>query len=223
MTEVRRYSDSEVRRIFEDAASLAGQRRGSAADGMTLAELQDIAREVGLPPEHVADAAARIEPPASMPRRRQFGLPIGVGHVANMPRVPDDREWEIFLGEIRTTFGATGRDRSYGGLRHWSNGNLHIFIEPTEGAARLRMVTLKGNATAFNWLGAGWTVAGTAALLSFGMGTGGPIGLPVVFLSLGLGALLSNTLRLPRWAATRENQMIGLAGRARALLTAKSD
>ena len=65
MTE-RRYSDEEVAAIFERAAkSQAGLQRQqqphALQHGMTLAELQQIGRDVGIPPELVARAARDID------------------------------------------------------------------------------------------------------------------------------------------------------------------
>lgn len=227
MTENRRYSDMEVQRIFEEAATLAGQRKRSPdAEGLTLAELQDIGREVGLPPDRIVAAAKAIDVTTPLPRRRHFGLPIGIGHVVSLARALDDREWEIFLGEIRRTFGSAGRDRSTGAIRHWSNGNLHVFIEPMEDGARLRIGTLKGNAVAANWLGFSWTLAGSTFLLASGAGLGELLlapGTALTFLGMGVGALLTNVLRLPGWANTREEQMIDLAERARAIVARAPD
>lgn len=227
MTENRRYSDAEVKKIFEEAAALAEKRQLSAAEeGFTLAELQDIGREVGLPPERIAAAAGSLDVATPLPRRRHFGLPIAVGHVVTLPAIPDDRQWNLFLGEIRRTFNASGRDRSTSVTRHWSNGNLHVLVEPVEGGARLRMGTLKSGAAAANWLGFSWTLAGVATAAAPAALVGADLlvapSLSFGFIAMGVGAFLSNVVRLPRWAGAREEQMASLAARARSILARPS-
>ncbi len=55
----RKYSDEEVSLILRKAADL--QVQGVArAEGLSLQSIQDIAREVGIRPETVAEAAAIV-------------------------------------------------------------------------------------------------------------------------------------------------------------------
>jgi hypothetical protein len=59
MSEERRYKEDEVKGIFE-AAARERDSRGRAVvspEGLTLAELQTIGREVGLAPDRIAEAA----------------------------------------------------------------------------------------------------------------------------------------------------------------------
>ena len=89
MTRERRYRDEEVREVFELAT-----RRGvselpvrSETDGLTLADLQDIGREVGLEPTVVAQAAAALEARAPTAlQRTSLGMPIEVGRTVVLPR-----------------------------------------------------------------------------------------------------------------------------------------
>ena len=52
----------------------AGDRSSPAGDGVTLAELQDIGREVGIPEESIELAASRLDTP----------VPVGSPHVRFM-------------------------------------------------------------------------------------------------------------------------------------------
>lgn len=62
----RRYTDEEIPKIFERAteAQQSTRRLPASGEGMTLADLQEIGRDVGIPPALVADAA-RSCPPAN--------------------------------------------------------------------------------------------------------------------------------------------------------------
>ncbi len=197
-------------------------RAPSEVEGLTLEELQSVGREVGLAPERVARAAEALDARAEIvPRGTLLGSPVGVGRVVPLPRAATDREWQFLVAELRETFGAKGKVVSHGGVREWSNGNLHAVLEETVAGPQLRLGTRKGNAIEVAIMG---TVGlGMAVILTVALAVTGRVDtlfLPVLFTSLGGGALAWNALRLPRWADERERQMDHVAARARALLEA---
>lgn len=227
MTGERKYDEDEVRQIFEDAAgpgATAASGSGSGADsyGMTLAELQDIGTEVGLSPERIAQVAAALDAPSgTAPRRRQLGMPVSVGHVVDLPRAPTDREWDLLVSALRETFGARGKVSQHGGIREWTNGNLHAYVEPTAEGHRLRLGTLNGGALALNVGGvvsASLAVAIAVALAMAGRFAEDGPALLSMFLVFAVVAFLGNAIRLPGWAREREEQMEEISRRAVALL-----
>ncbi|MDB4951011.1 MAG: hypothetical protein JWM27_3660 [Gemmatimonadetes bacterium] len=212
----RTYRDDEVREIFGLAARGGGNEPTpvSGADGLTLANLQAIGKEVGLEPAAVAHAAATVEArTVKLPQRTSLGMPIGVGRIVPLPRALTDSEWERLVGELRTTFGARGRVSSQGGLREWVNGNLHACIEPSATGYRLRLGTINGNARSLNALGTVGVAAGAVAFGALVMGSGlqEAVFVPWMISAAGVAALLSNMLRLPRWARRRDLQMASIA------------
>ena len=224
MTDERRYGDQEIRRIFNLAMGgdeTAGASAPSATDGLTLAQLQDVGREVGLEPERVARAAMLLDSDEGvLPRRRTLGMPTSVGRIVELPRAMTDREWELLVSELRMTFSAKGRVTSHGNLREWSNGNLHAFVEPTETGHRLRLTTFKGDAMSINAIG-GFFLLFALMIFVVLLGKEDPGGrfiVPILFALVGGGALATNVLALPRWANEREEQMEYIANRAKALL-----
>ena len=221
----RRYGEDEVREIFSLAT--AGDTREQSlpgeSGGLTLDDLQRIGHEAGIEPARIAQAAERLDAHGTpAPVRRSFGLPIGVSRVVDLPRAPTDREWEQLVAEFRTTFGTRGRVTSSGGLREWSQGNLHICLEPTERGEQLRLSTLKSNAMAFNGLGS--VMAGMGALMGVVIAVDGkPAKALVVVAMFGAMALTMfgiNLVRLPLWARERQRQMEAIAERAVKLLSA---
>ena len=50
MSDERRYSEDEIRKIVETATTRASERSPTPSDGLTLAEVQMIGQEVGLSP-----------------------------------------------------------------------------------------------------------------------------------------------------------------------------
>lgn len=225
MSEERKYREEEVAEIFEAAAARSGPEPGGAlapAEGLTLAELQAIGREVGLAPERIAEAAAALDHRPDALRRSDFGLPVSVRRTVDLPRAPTDREWEVLVAELRETFNAKGRVGSRGDVREWTNGNLHAYVEPTPTGHRLRLGTTKGDALGLNRMGVVSLVMAVMALVLLAA-TGqlaGELFLPAMLALMGGGALAYNAVRLPPWAQEREEQMDRIVARARALLGA---
>jgi hypothetical protein len=216
LTDERRYSDEEVEEIFRSAASDPVGRRGlPAREGMTITEIQAIGREVGMSPEQIAAAAARLDR-TSVPSARTtaLGVPIGVGRTVDLPRAPTDREWGILVAELRETFAAHGRDSSLGAVRSWNNGQLRVVIEPTESGYRLRMRTRKTDAML-------WVAIGLVLMLfAIGALVEGTDAVEAIFLALGgVGALTFNAVRLNSWASVRSEQMEQIAVRTVDLLS----
>lgn len=218
MTDERRYSDDEVEAIFRSAAMDAAALSSPAREGLTLAEVQEIGREVGMSPEQIAAAAGRLEEvPAIATRQAVLGVPISVGRTADLPRAPKDREWSVLVAELREIFGAHGRESSSAGTRSWHNGNLRIVIEPTETGMRLRMRTRKGSAGSSLGMGGVFFILGIFFLLTSAE-QAGEIAMPLLFILVGVGSVAVNALLLPGWAAEREEQMEHIARRTTARL-----
>lgn len=227
MSDERRYQDDEVAAIFEAAASPpAAGSTVSTRRGLTLAELQAIGAEVGVPAERIAEAARALDQPAELAVRRAYvGIPFAVGRTVDLPRAPTDREWEMLLSELRTTFGARGREHSRGSTREWTNSNLHAYVEPAGTGYRLRLGTVKGNAQP---VAIGGSVALLAAATTFavGMFTAGSLTLiaePGMLAAMGGTAMAWLALRLPPWARRRQHQMERIAARALEITAAPAD
>ena len=220
MTE-RRYSDAEIAQIFERATSGHALQATRTAEGMTLAELQSIGEEAGIPAEQITRAAASLSRTEAKPTERLLGMTTGVGHTVHLARKLTDEEWERFVAEVRETFNAHGKMTIEGSLKRWSNGNLQVLLEPTEAGHRVRFLTVKGNAP--------WIVGGGLALTAAGVIgevtavlTGvahdlGLVGFFGVLGAIGIGAVATTALRLPRWASTRKAQMEELGARVSAM------
>lgn len=215
----RRYTDEEVAAIFERAAqsqqSVPKQR--AMNEGMTLAQLQDIGREVGIPAELVAQAAHSLTIVDARPMERKLlGLPIGVGRTIELPRRITDEEWERLVVDLRETFDARGRVRAEGTLRSWNNGNLQALIEPTATSHRLRLKTMNAQARTFMATGVALLLGGGFALVMKVLGEGAQPDLLAkvgILLATGVGMFAVGALRLPSWARLRKQQMEDVASR----------
>jgi hypothetical protein len=215
----RRYSEAEVAAIFKRAAEAQQKEQTLVplSKGMTLTQLQDIGREVGLAADQIAAAARTIDTTGRVFSRRFLGFPIGVGRTIELDRRLSDEEWERFVVDLRDTFDARGRLRADGGFRQWSNGNLQALLEPTPTGHRIRLRTFKAQALSQIVGGLGLIGVAVASVLTAAMTGGVASGekfTPVAFMAaLGVIFLGLAALRLPSWARLRQQQMLELAER----------
>jgi hypothetical protein len=216
MTE-RRYDDAEAAAIFERAAEGSLVRRAAQQEGMTLAELQAIGREVGIPAESIALAAQTVGQGSAPPVRRFMGFPIGVGRIVQLERRLSDAEWERIVVDLRETFDARGTLRTEGSLRQWTNGSLQVLLEPTATGDRVRLRTSKSDAPGMLGGGLGMvTFSAVMATIAAVQGALADTGFIMAVSTVGLagaGMFGSSALRLPRWARTRQRQMDEVAAR----------
>ena len=216
MTE-RRYNDDEVAAIFLTAAEgpKTPELQASRTEGLTLAELQEIGREVGISPGAVAEAAKSLELRGRGRSQKFLGLPIGVERTVALNRWVSDEEWERMVVELREVFHAPGTVRSYGSLRQWTNGNLHALLEPTPTGHRLRLGSMKGNARAFMRTGLFVTGVGVAVAIATAFSGNVVHAIPGfgMLMLVGLGMFTSGALQLPGWARLRARQMEDIATR----------
>jgi hypothetical protein len=217
----RRYNEEEVAAIFERAAEAQAQQTAPnqlrSGAGMTLTDLQEIGREVGISREQLAEAAKAVELGGRQTSREFLGLPVGVGLTLDLGRKLSDDEWERFVADLRETFDARGTLRSEGSLRQWANGNLHAYLEPSVNGHRIRLRTVKGDARGM--IGGGLAIVTFAAVSVIAAGLQGALGdvgfvQSQALLAAGGTAMFGvGALRLPRWARLRRRQMEEVAAR----------
>lgn len=104
-----RFTEEQVQRIFARAARR--QHATATPDGLSRADLEAIAREVGLDPALVAEAIAaeRVEGDASDGRR-----------VRVLSSDVSDREWESIVDLLRVKAGGPGVAQQVGRRREWT-------------------------------------------------------------------------------------------------------
>ncbi len=209
----RRFDDREIALIFEQAngAQEAHTDVASRSGGLTLEQLHEIGRDVGLSTDHITRAANAIARGDMVPtqRRTWLGLPVAISRTVDFGRPVSDDEWHGLVSTLRETFEARGKLSTEGAFRHWHNGNLSAMLEPTPTGHRLRLSTRKGDARVRVTMG--------ALYLSLGVGFGALAVLGVVsdkgfvggglMAVMGLVALASTYIGLPRWARARAEQM----------------
>jgi len=219
----RRFSEAEIAAVLERAAAWQepGRQVIPTGEGLTLAQLQDIGREVGIAPHAIAEAADLLDQREQATVRRFLGLPLGVERVVPLRRRLSDEEWERVVVQLREIFDARGVMKHEGSLRQWTNGNLQAHLEPTDQGQRIRLRTVKGNARGLMAAGSILLGAASAGFTTAVMrGAPGDIEPMTVFTLLGVagaGMLVSTAVRLIPWARRRREQMAEVAARIAAL------
>lgn len=227
MTE-RRYTDDEIAEIFrratrERSTGESGGRERSLAptrpEGLTLAELQAIGREVGIAPGEVARSAAALELRTEAGRitRRAAGAPLAVARRTHLPRPLTETEWTHLVSEVRDTFDTRGTVRHEGPFREWTNGNLQVVLEPTPEGERLSMRTRRSGGEVPIYLG-GFMLILAVVTAVVGLVTGLPVEQIVrtsgILGFLGAGGVTVGAAGLGIWSRERLRQMEAVAEKA---------
>ena len=224
MSEVRRYDDDEVAEIFRRATGEGTGDGGTGprapSEGMSLQELEEIGREVGIAPDAIDRAARSLERRVdAAPVQRFLGAPRTVSRTFRLERPLTDHEWERVVAELRRTFEAKGRVETQGRLRSWTNGNLQVHVEPEGSGYAVRMRTKQGQTSQLAIVGGVFTGIGLLAAFGGLLGSGSDaLSKGLMFLVAGLVTLLWARMSLPGWARTRAEQMEALAERIPRLL-----
>jgi hypothetical protein len=223
MSKERKYQDHEIRQILDLAI---GQEDGPAqslpaADGLTLSQLQEVGREVGLSPDRITHAVAAFEGRGEAVRRgKALGMTTSVGRVVPLPRNLSDREWDLLITELRTILGVNGVATAHGSFREWSHGTVHAFIEPTETGYQLRMAN--ASAAVGGVILGGFIMAFAALIFVVLLGKTNPgfkFAVPAFFGLLGAGLAAGSAMLLPKWVRNQEKWMEHIGRRAVSLLT----
>jgi hypothetical protein len=120
----RRYSEREVALLLQRAAEL--QAEGAAtpegAPGLTLAQLEEIAREAGLDPAHVRSAAVELEERRAMPAPAPLlGAPPRLVFERRLDGEVPASAYEDLVAELTRTFGGAGQASAIGRTLTWTS------------------------------------------------------------------------------------------------------
>jgi hypothetical protein len=212
----RRFNEEEVAAIFKQAteAKQTPQRELPSGEGLTLVEIQEIGRQVGIVPELVTQAAASLVQAGTPTSRKLLGLTVGVGRTIELDRKLTEDEWDRLVVDLRETFDARGTVRQEGSFRQWTNGNLQVLLEPTPTGQRIRLRTVKANARA--WLMGGLVASGIAGIVAIAAVLGGSHNNLIIAADIAViaaGQLALGAMQLPGWARLRRKQMEQIAAR----------
>lgn len=193
----RRYSDEEVRKLLERATELQ-RTEPSRTDpsGLTLDELESIAREAGIDVDAVRRAAMELDTgvqPAPRWTRRLMGEPAQVILERALPGEASREALEELVPLIQSVAEVVGRVTVAGRTLTWqardptSLRDLNVVVSVRSGETRVRVQESYGN-LAGAIFGSGVGGIGGGVGLGVGIGVGAAIGSAIMMIGFPLAA-----------------------------------
>ena len=146
MSKKRLYSDKEISAVLKRAAELHRDQGPTDTSGLTLAELEQIAAEVGIDPAFVKTAATELEEGRTDTDFHFWGGPLSVDLERIVEGEVSEAKWEEIVMEIRLIFGAAGQTGQLGRSLEWihrdqTGERAHVTLTPMAGQTRIRIFT----------------------------------------------------------------------------------
>ena len=175
----RKYGEREAREIIGRAASIQAETP-TEEGALSFGGIQQVAAEVGIPPEHVEEAARalREQPPTLAPS----GF-FGVSPKVELERIIDaevpEEEFDVLVEEIQVAMGEVGRiNPVLGKTLSWNSlsfqnsleglGRLtHVLVSSKGGRTRIRITESAGTHSILMWLITG--VGGVLGVVASGV------------------------------------------------------
>lgn len=173
----RRYTDAEVRKLLERAAELQHTEPSSDATGLTLAQLEAVAREAGISVDAVRRAASEMElgtRPAGW-ISKLAGAPTRVVLERTLPTSLDAAALEATIPTIQAAADAPGSANLVGRTLTWraqgpnAARELQVMITSRDDGTRIRIEERYGNLAGGLF---GGVVGGAGGGVGFGVGIG---------------------------------------------------
>lgn len=176
-----RYSDEEAALILRRAAELQHvEGQPPSTTGFTLAELQQIAREAGIDPQRVADAAALVHGGRNGRWTRILGAPARFRYETSIEGELPDHAWGVLLEEIRAVMRKPGQVSHLPGALEWrqdrkeNTGAVEIVVTSQAGTTHIGLNadnrSLAGILLAIGaWVGLAGTVTMGEMIVGFGI------------------------------------------------------
>jgi hypothetical protein len=178
----RRFNDKEVARIIKRASELQEEEApAESATGLSLAELEQVAREAGLDPVLVRRAAADLDTRVTDQRPSAV---LGAPTILRLERTIDGEvpvgEYEAIVAEIQSALGAVGTGATLGRSLSWTlspagqqhSRSVQVVITPRGGRTTIRIEEQLGGLVgrAFGGaMGASGGLSGAALGVGFGV------------------------------------------------------
>jgi hypothetical protein len=126
----RRYGEREFALILRRAMEMQQTvPRGDGERALSLADIQQIASEVGIDPRHVRAAAMEVAGGVVERRFHWFGGPSSMEMRETASREVAPERWEDLVRVMRSTFGDVGKTGQLGTSLEWSHHNGDVALE----------------------------------------------------------------------------------------------
>lgn len=230
MDPTTRFGEDEIKRILARAAErqLQADRllpvapsNDSSSTDITLADLQEAAKEAGISPAHVLAAARETRLRRDTPEAREswLGIPRQIVDYRLASGPLSEEQWEQVVGEIRSEFRVQGVANSFGDTREWWSSStaadpIVFRLQSDEQGATMSI--RRGNRSAIELTGVLGGTFGALGVLAAGISLVGgtlPLVIPAVVGGLTAGIFGAGILLARRGSDTLEKRFKGLLDR----------
>jgi hypothetical protein len=191
MSNDRLYTEKEISKILKKEGEIQVSEREKVTVGLSLEELQQLAEEVGLEPDIIANVAQEIDIEPE-PEPGFFGsllMPTKIDIDQVIPGTITENEWPEIVSMIERSTGKSGSSSQIGKMLEWTADSRHsvhkLSVIPSENQTK---IIFQGT---FTQLALAWTLpilinvavwAFIIAMINLGL-IGIPIGLAVSFVT----------------------------------------
>lgn len=193
----RRYTDQEVALVLQRAAEIEEQRSSgpSEARGLTLHELHEIAREVGLSSAVIDEALTALQTRPRSKGGSLLGAPLSYKTIRGVPHHLGDEAFQRLIRVTEDCVDVTGTVTHALGTVRWtsmSSGHklTQVSLSSSKDETQIRVVQRypAGLRAILHFLPGAWGAAlGAAIAASLGVASIGTIGIGVGAATLGIG------------------------------------
>lgn len=180
---IRRFSEADTDAILRRTAELAsGSEPAAQSRGLTVDEMESLAREAGLSPDLVRQAAREVSLRSSLQPSPWTGGPRRIGLERVIPGELSEAAWEGIVGEVQRTLGLPGFVSKVGRSRTWAalsqtgspSSQRHVSVTVTghDGNTVIRVDEPLAKMAGFVFGGLMGGLGGGTAGIWFGIGMG---------------------------------------------------
>ncbi|MGV3721581.1 MAG: hypothetical protein ACO1SX_11785 [Actinomycetota bacterium] len=208
-----RYSEKQAGAILRRAVERSAAAGAEGSAGISLAEMERIAAELGIDPQHVRSAAAEVS------GRSTPGL-VDLEEI--VPAELSEEAWDLILLELRRVFRAAGAATAIGRAREWDTPNVHVSLVSRDGGTKVHLMENHSSD-----LSVGWVMWGFFSLfilflaVLIGAKKGGPdqaLINALVTVGLSGAAFLGIRASVQSWRQRQQERMQGLLRRVTGLI-----
>ncbi|MEM7243727.1 MAG: hypothetical protein AAF533_00205 [Acidobacteriota bacterium] len=224
----RLYTEQEVGELLRRASELQGEASTSTDRGLTLAEIETLAAEMGIEIGQLRQAASDLE--SARDASSRFEL-LGGPFRIDLRRVVDgeltDERWEQAVLEIRDATGKHGRVGGFGKTREWGwsfdagTMTTRVSLSPRDDRTTIRVSAGHFPMALFAYLATVF-LSGTVAGIAL---DGSGLAAPAVFATWGacvFAACVGLRAGLSRWSRRRLGKMRELLDRVQEVVTSSA-
>jgi len=207
------YSDKQAETILRRAVERSAAAGAAGSSGISLAEMERIATELGIDPQQVRSAAAEVS------GRSTPGL---VDREQIVPAELSEEAWDLILLELRRVYGTACAASAVGRARQWDTPNVHASLVSRDGSTNVHLMENHSSEISLGWVM--WAFFSLFVLLLavvVGAKKGGPDQALINALITGAvsgAAFLGIRASVQSWRKRQQERMHGLLRRVTGLI-----